>query len=236
MAGAYAPLGTGGGAASGGEPSVWLGATLSSISAMASSDLRIALPTAVRRPVVRLSTTSSRTSWSVVGDWTISANPANATMPIWVVEPWRSMNDEAAASAASRRLGGISVAHMLRETSIARITVVWPAGRLTMLTGRAIAIDEAAEGEDEQGERADGAGCATSAARPRGRATGSSSAARTGGVAGSRCGCATRTGSRPSSSRNPGDRRSVTGAVRARPARRRRRRAGPGPRRRRRAR
>ena len=38
-------------------------------------------------------TTSSRTSWSVVGAWTISAKPANATMPIWVVEPWRSMND-----------------------------------------------------------------------------------------------------------------------------------------------
>ena len=32
-------------------------------------------------------TTSSRTSWSVVGDWTISAKPANATMPIWVLDP-----------------------------------------------------------------------------------------------------------------------------------------------------
>ena len=72
--------------------------------------------------------TSSRTSWSVVGGWTISANPAKATMPIWVVAPWRSMNDDAAASAASSRFGAMSVAHMLRETSIARMTVVWPAG------------------------------------------------------------------------------------------------------------
>ncbi len=34
----------------------------------------------------------------------------------------------------------MSVAHMLRETSIARMTVVRPAGTLTMLTGRAIAM------------------------------------------------------------------------------------------------
>ena len=82
---------------------------------------------------------SRRTSWSVVGTWTISAKPAKATMPIWVVDPWRWMNDAAAASAASRRFGGMSVAHMLRDTSIARMTVVWPAGTLTMSTGRASA-------------------------------------------------------------------------------------------------
>ncbi len=52
---------------------------------------------------------------------------------------WRSMNDDAAASAASSRFGGMSVAHMLRETSIARMTVVRPAGTLTTWTGRAIA-------------------------------------------------------------------------------------------------
>ena len=34
----------------------------------------------------------------------------------------------------------MSVAHMLRDTSSARITVVWPVGTLTMLTGRAIAM------------------------------------------------------------------------------------------------
>jgi hypothetical protein len=47
------------------------------------------------------------------------------------------MND--AAAAARRRLGGMSVAQA-PETSIARMTVVRPAGRLTMLTGRAIAM------------------------------------------------------------------------------------------------
>ena len=75
----------------------------------------------------------------MVGACTISAKPANATMPIWVVDPWRWMNDEAAAWAACSRLGSMSVAHMLRETSRARITVVWPAGTLTMAAGRAIA-------------------------------------------------------------------------------------------------
>ena len=77
--------------------------------------------------------TSSRTSWSFVGAWTISANPANATIPICVVAPCRSMNEDAAV------LGGdaagsaaMSVEHMLRETSSARITVVWPVGTGTM--------------------------------------------------------------------------------------------------------
>ena len=102
-------------------------------------DSRIPLPTAVRRPVVRLEMASSSTSLSVVGAWTISAKPANATMPIWVVDPWLWMNRDAAASAASIRLGAMSVEHMLRDTSIARITVVWPAGTLTMAAGRAMA-------------------------------------------------------------------------------------------------
>ena len=61
-------------------------------------------------------------------------------MPIWVVPLCRWTNDEAAASAAMSRLGGMSVEHMLRETSIARITVVRPAGTDTTATGRAIAM------------------------------------------------------------------------------------------------
>ena len=44
-------MGTGAGALPGAESSVWLGATALSTSAMASIDLRMALPTAVRRPV-----------------------------------------------------------------------------------------------------------------------------------------------------------------------------------------
>ena len=92
---------------------------------------------AVRRPVVRLWIASSRTSWSLVGGWTTSAKPLNATIPIWVVDPWRRTNALAACSAASSRVGSMSVEHMLPETSIARITVVLLAGTLTIATGRA---------------------------------------------------------------------------------------------------
>ena len=49
------------------------------------------------------------------------------------------MNDSAAAWAASRRLGEMSVEHMLRETSMARMIVVWLVGTLTIATGRASA-------------------------------------------------------------------------------------------------
>ncbi len=73
IAGAYAPFGTAGGATASGSKGSWLLATDGSTSAMASIASRIALPTAVRRPVCRLSMTSSRTSWSFVGAWTISA-------------------------------------------------------------------------------------------------------------------------------------------------------------------
>ena len=58
----------------------------------------------------------------------ISANPAKATTPTRRSVVWRSMNRDAAACATSSRLGAMSVAHMLRETSIAKITVAWPVG------------------------------------------------------------------------------------------------------------
>ena len=47
-------------------------------------------------------------------------------MPICVPPSWPSTNDAAASSAAMSRFGGMSVAHMLRDTSIARTTVVRP--------------------------------------------------------------------------------------------------------------
>ena len=96
--------------------------------------------------------TSRSTSWSVVGVWTTSANPANATMPICVESLCLPMNDDAADSAASNRFGWMSVAHMLRETSIARMTVVRPAGTFTTWTGRASAHDQADKPEREQRE------------------------------------------------------------------------------------
>ena len=61
ISGAYAPFGTGVGAMPG-DVSVTLGATFLSISAIASSDLRMPLPIAVLRPVVRLSTAACSAS------------------------------------------------------------------------------------------------------------------------------------------------------------------------------
>ena len=101
------------------------------------------LPIAVRRPVARLRSASRSVSPSVVGAWTSSAKPLNATIPIWVVDPWCWMKAAAAASAAWSRLGGMSVEHMLPETSIARMIVVWLVGTLTISTGRATATASA---------------------------------------------------------------------------------------------
>jgi hypothetical protein len=63
------------------------------------------------------------------------------------------MNDKAARSAAISRFGGISVEHMLRDTSIAKIMVVCPAGiavtvtgLLSAITNRAKAVQKAANG------------------------------------------------------------------------------------------
>ncbi len=73
---------------------------------------------------------------SFVGAWTSSANPEKATIPIWVDDPWLLMKSDAAASAASIRLGAMSVEHMLPDTSMASITVVWFVGTVAMTTGR----------------------------------------------------------------------------------------------------
>ena len=126
-----------------GRVSVMLGATDGSISAIASMEARMPLPIAVRRPVARLPSASRSVSTSVVGGWTSSAKLLNATIPIWVVGPWRSMKDAAAASAAWRRLGATSAEHMLPETSMAMMMLVWFVGTLTMSTGRAAAMARA---------------------------------------------------------------------------------------------
>ena len=54
------------------------------------------------------------------------------------------MNEAAAASAASRRLGGMSDEHMLPETSMVRMIVVWLVGTARMTTGRATEMAKAA--------------------------------------------------------------------------------------------
>ena len=129
-------MGTGAGATPG-VSAVWLLATFGSIAAIASMADRIPLPIAVRRPVVRLCKACRSSCRSVVGAWTISAKPENATMPIWLDDPWLSMNWAAAASAAPIRLGRMSVEHMLPETSMVRMIVAWLVGTLAMTTGRA---------------------------------------------------------------------------------------------------
>ena len=73
---------------------------------------------------------------SLVGAWTTWAKPLNATIPIWVLEPWCSMNVAAAASAACSRFGAMSSEHMLPDTSMTSTIVVWLAGTLAMATGR----------------------------------------------------------------------------------------------------
>ncbi len=107
-----------------------------SISEIASIDARSPLPIAVRRPVVRLRIASTRACWSVVGGWTTAAKPLNATIPIWVSAFWLVTKATAASSAASSRVGRMSVEHMLPETSIARMIVDWLVGTLRTTDGR----------------------------------------------------------------------------------------------------
>ncbi len=105
---------------------------------------RMPSPIAVRRPVVRLATAPRRACLSFVGAWTICANVLNATMPICVVALCCSMNEAAAAFAASSRSGAMSFEHMLPDTSMVSTIVVWLAGTLAMAIGRASATTSAA--------------------------------------------------------------------------------------------
>ena len=93
-----------------------------------------------------------------MGAWTISAKPENATIPIWVDDPWLWMKLAAAVSAASIRLGGTSVEHMLPETSMARTIVVSFVGTLAITTGRATATAKAGQGQLRTARTAGGGG------------------------------------------------------------------------------
>ena len=127
-----------------GRPLPVLRSTLGLISAIASIALRIPLPTAVRRPVVRLAIPSITTPRSTVGAWITAANPLNATNPIRVPAACCETKSMAARCAASRRLGSMSDAHMLRETSRASTIVRSAVGTATTAVGRAIASTSAA--------------------------------------------------------------------------------------------
>ena len=143
MSGTYAPSTTGRVGVPG-RPGRIARATFGSTSAIASIEARIPLPIAVRRPVVRLRIASTSACWSLVGGWITAAKPLNATSPISDPELWLVTNATAASSAASSRVGSMSVEHMLPDTSIARMIVVWLAGTLSTTTGRPSAITSAA--------------------------------------------------------------------------------------------
>ena len=137
-------------------------ATFGSTSETASIAARIPLPTAVRRPVVSDRIADTSAFWSVVGGWITAANPLNATIPIWVSAFWFVTKAIAASSAASIRVGSMSVEHMLPDTSIARITVVWFVGTLRTTEGRARASTRTPTAE---ASRANGR-CRRNRARP----------------------------------------------------------------------
>ena len=111
---------------------------------MASIEAWIPAPTAVRRPVVRLRIASTSRSRLDVGGSRTAANPLNATSPICVPAGWDVTKFTAASIAASRRVGSMSVEHMLPDTSIARTMTVWLVGTDSTTTGRATATASAA--------------------------------------------------------------------------------------------
>ena len=75
-----------------------------------------------------------------VGDCTTDAVAANDTTPMRVDFGWSATNARAASCAATIRLGFTSVARMLPETSIDRMTVSCCVGNVTTAAGRAMAI------------------------------------------------------------------------------------------------
>lgn len=82
---------------------------------------------------------------SLVGGTMISAKPAKATMPIRVLSACSSINLMAASWATERRLGSTSVAHMLRDTSMANMMVVRLRGTSPAAWGRDTAVIERTE-------------------------------------------------------------------------------------------
>ena len=68
---------------------------------------------------------SSSASRSSVGCWRIAANELKPTIPISVPAGRSRTNADAASWAARSRVGSMSSAHMLPDTSIASRIVVW---------------------------------------------------------------------------------------------------------------
>ena len=137
-------LRAGGGAGPGAGPPASAGATSGLISAMASTDLRIAAPIVVPRPVVSVSIAWSSAARSVVGATATCAKPANSTRPMRVSPSCACTKSRTAVWAAVSRLGSTSVAHIDPETSSARIMAASETGTSTLSRGRAAASPSAA--------------------------------------------------------------------------------------------
>jgi hypothetical protein len=110
----------------------------SSGNSIASARIR-PLPVAVPRCNWKRSSAAIRSCRLSVGVCTTAAVPANDTMPILTFESRSWMKRCAADCAALIRSGSTSLACMLRETSIARISVVYSVGNVTVALGRAAA-------------------------------------------------------------------------------------------------
>ena len=120
---------------------------------IAASETMMPLPIAVARCSWKRSMAAIRSSRFCVGGCTSAAVPAKDTMPIRVVIGWSAMNALAAFCAATSRLGSTSVARMLPETSMARITVSCCEGSVTTAVGRATARKQRGDRREEQQRR-----------------------------------------------------------------------------------
>jgi hypothetical protein len=111
---------------------------------MVASETMIALPIAVARCSWKRSIAAITSSRLRVGACATVAVPANATTPTRTFSGCSETNCLAAFCAATRRLGSTSVARMLPEMSIARITVSCCVGSVMVVCGRASASSMAA--------------------------------------------------------------------------------------------
>ena len=139
---------------------------------------RMPLPTAVPRCSWNRSIAARMSSRLCVGDCTTDAVAANDTTPMRVDFGCSATNARAASCAAAMRLGLTSVARMLPETSIARITVSCCDGSVTMAAGRAIATSISASATRNSERRDVPAEALARAHRILDRGRGSRSAAR----------------------------------------------------------
>ena len=70
-------------------------------------------PNALLQPIIRLLIAWDKAALSLVGGWTHSAKPENATTPFFVVGLWAATNCNNVATNACVRVGWMLVVHML---------------------------------------------------------------------------------------------------------------------------